>query len=700
MSDEPPTLDAEWRGRIRRDPAEAMVRDLDVSVRQILLALSRGAAADQLLGDHPGLVLEDIRACLAYAAWVCGPQSADLAAAEAQTLPPADANAEAQTQAPAVPGQQLPTTAPTASTARGSAIQIPGYEILEELGRGGMGVVYKARSVRLERVVALKMILAGEYAGADMLERFQREAKAAAQLPHPGIVQVYEVGEHDGRPYIVQEFVVGGSLAARLDKKPWPAAKAAGLVEAMARALQAAHDHGIIHRDLKPENVLLTEDGQPKIADFGLAKRMDATDGKTRTGAILGTPSYMAPEQAAGRTSEIGPATDVYALGAILYRLLTGRPPFYGRTVLDVLARVMEQEPASVRGLNPLAPRDLETVALKCLRKNPAARYASAAELAGDLRRFMDGEAIFARRIGLSERLARWVRRRPGAAVARAVSALVFLGMAVALDPLIGTALLATGAVVFAAGARVRIMPFAMALPLAGAIAVVVWFNVVPRLQPDPPLKAFNPLQAHTAAETVQFVTTAQELSWAVDPYGEPYYTLSGRKWTYTQLLGAACVAALLTALAVGVLLTERLWIAAVGIVAFLAAPLLGGLGGLGIQFLSRALGYRDAAEGFPFVEMHYPGILLIGAVLGLVAAGIVRLAWRLSGGDFFDAAAGAAIGAVLGLIAGGLIADMAHLRSSLADMVCFGAFGMAGTGGGACLGAILGRKPRREAAR
>ena len=269
------------------------------------------------------------------------------------------------------------------------------------------------------------MILAGEFAGAEMFERFQREAKAAARLPHAGIVQVYEVGEHDGRPYIVQEFVAGGSLAARLDEKPWPAAKAAELMEALARAVQTAHDHGIIHRDLKPENVLLTEDGQPKIADFGLAKRMDAEDGKTRTGAIMGTPSYMAPEQAGGRTKEMGPATDVYALGAILYRLLTGRPPFQGADMLSVLAQVLEQEPEPLRSINPKVPRNLETVALKCLAKEPKRRYASAEALADDLRRFVDGEPIRARRLNAGERFRRFVTKRPGATLTRALATLL-----------------------------------------------------------------------------------------------------------------------------------------------------------------------------------------------------------------------------------------------------------------------------------
>ena len=342
------------------------------------------------------------------------PPPTEPVAAESQTIapsaPPVQREAaENETVAPPVLSpDQVPTIAPAAPVLSSAAVHIPGYEILEELGRGGMGVVYKARAERLDRVVALKMILAAEFADTDMLERFQREAKAAAQLPHAGVVQVYEVGEHDGRPYIVQEFVTGGSLASWLDDRPWSAKQAAELVEAMARAVQAAHDHGVIHRDLKPENVLMTEDGRPKIADFGLAKRMDAADGKTRTGAILGTPSYMAPEQAGGRSKEIGPAADVYALGAILYRLLAGQPPFQGGDILSMLAQVLEQEPEPVRRLNPKAPRDLETIALKCLAKAPKGRYASSKELANDLRRFLDGEPIRARPPRGWERWERW----------------------------------------------------------------------------------------------------------------------------------------------------------------------------------------------------------------------------------------------------------------------------------------------------
>jgi serine/threonine-protein kinase len=211
---------------------------------------------------------------------------------------------------------------------------VPGYEILGELGRGGMGVVYRARQAGLGRVVALKMILTGGHAGEDERARLRAEAEAVARLSHPNIVQIFEVGEHDGLPFLALEFVAGGGLDCGLDGTPWPARRAAVLAETLARAVHAAHVGGVVHRDLKPANVLLTADGAPKVADFGLAKRLDGGPARTRTGAVLGTPSYMAPEEAGG-SKQVGPAADVYAVGAILYELLTGRPPFRGETPLD-----------------------------------------------------------------------------------------------------------------------------------------------------------------------------------------------------------------------------------------------------------------------------------------------------------------------------------------------------------------------------
>jgi serine/threonine protein kinase/tetratricopeptide (TPR) repeat protein len=311
--------------------------------------------------------------------------------------------------------------------------EVPGYEILSVLGRGGMGVVYKARQTRPHRVVALKVIRAGEHAGPEELARFRREAEAAALLQHPHIVHVYEVGEHGGCPYFSLEYVEGGSLDKALDGTPQGAETAARLVEALARATDYAHQRGVIHRDLKPANVLLqpkpksereavpapadfefrVSDFKPKVTDFGLAKRLDVEGAQTRTGVVLGTPSYMAPEQAAGLAKEVGPAADVYALGAILYEMLTGRPPFKATTVLETLEQVRSHEPVPPRRLQPKVARDLETVCLKALVKTPAGRYPTAAALADDLGRFLRGEPIRARPVGRIERLGRWCRRNP-----------------------------------------------------------------------------------------------------------------------------------------------------------------------------------------------------------------------------------------------------------------------------------------------
>jgi WD40 repeat protein len=305
---------------------------------------------------------------------------------------------------------------------------VPGYEVLGELGRGGMGVVYKARQVALNRVVALKMILAGAHAAEQDRARFRAEAEAIARLQHPGIVQVHEVGQHDGCPFFSLDYCPGGTLAERLAGKPLPPRDAAALVEALARAVHYAHDHGVVHRDLKPSNVLLAADGSPRITDFGLAKTLDAGSGHTRTGSVLGTPSYMAPEQAAGKTKELGPLVDVYALGALLYECITGRPPFQGPTPLDTIAQVLHDEPAAPRSLQPGVPRDLETVCLRCLEKEPARRYASAQALADDLRRYLDGEPVAARPAGALERAVKWARRRPGVAALLAALTLISLG--------------------------------------------------------------------------------------------------------------------------------------------------------------------------------------------------------------------------------------------------------------------------------
>lgn len=287
--------------------------------------------------------------------------------------------------------------------------QVAGYEILEVLGHGGMGVVYKAKQLGLNRLVALKMVLAGASASPLELARFRAEAEAVAQLQHPNIVQIYEIGEQGGCPFLALEYVVGGSLAAHLDGTPVPPRQAAELVLALSRAVQHAHETGIVHRDLKPANVLLQPDGTPKITDFGLAKRAESDHARTQTGTILGSPSYMAPEQAAGRTSDIGPATDIYALGVILYELLTGRPPFKGASLLETIEQVRENDPVPPRFLQPKTPRDLETICLKCLEKAPRRRYATAADLAADLRAFLHDEPINAQSLTFFDQVSRTI---------------------------------------------------------------------------------------------------------------------------------------------------------------------------------------------------------------------------------------------------------------------------------------------------
>jgi tetratricopeptide (TPR) repeat protein/tRNA A-37 threonylcarbamoyl transferase component Bud32 len=285
-----------------------------------------------------------------------------------------------------------------------------------------MGVVYKARQLKANRPVALKMILAGTYASDTERQRFQAEAEAVARLGHPNIVQVYEVGEHDGLPFFSLEFCAGGALDRKLAGTPLSAAAAARLAVLLAQAVQAAHEKNIVHRDLKPANVLLTGDGTPKVTDFGLAKQLDAEGTEqTRSGVVMGTPAYMAPEQAAGRTREIGPLADVYSLGAILYELLTGRPPFKGASVVELLEQVRSSEPLPPSRLTRKLPRELETICLKCLQKEPGRRYGSARELADDLQRYLNNEPILARPASTGERLRKWARRRPAQAVAVAL---------------------------------------------------------------------------------------------------------------------------------------------------------------------------------------------------------------------------------------------------------------------------------------
>jgi serine/threonine protein kinase len=385
-----------------------------------------------LCGDHPEL-LPQLQQCVNALLSIKRsrkvgdrlPSSEDLTGLSAQLHPPgasspssAVATVPPQTTGPLDPATgdpyatrrtALPPSVPCLAELQGWATP-SGYEILGELGRGGMGVVYQARQIKANRVVALKMILSSHHAAPADKARFQIEAEAIARLQHPHIVQLHEVGEVDGQPFFSLEFCPGGSLEKKLRGTPLSPAEAAALVETLARAMHTAHTKGIVHRDLKPANVLLGEDGTPKISDFGLAKKLGEA-GQTASGAVIGTPSYMAPEQAGGKIREMGPATDVYALGAILYECLTGRPPFRAATSLDTLVQVVTEDPVAPTRLQSTVPRDLETICLKCLQKAPAQRYPSAEALADDLRRFQAGQPIQARPPSLLRILWLWSRR-------------------------------------------------------------------------------------------------------------------------------------------------------------------------------------------------------------------------------------------------------------------------------------------------
>ncbi len=273
-------------------------------------------------------------------------------------------------------------------------LRIGDYTVLEEVGRGGMGIIFKARHNTLGRIVALKLIRAGELADDEQIRRFQAEAQAAAQLDHPGIITVYETGRHGPHHFMAMAFVEGRSLNHRLAQWAFPPPEAARCIQRAAEAVQYAHDRDIIHRDIKPQNILYGEDGQPRIADFGLAKKQHADHSLTATGAVLGTPAYMPPEQASGKMESVGKPADIYSLGATLYFLLTGKPPFEANNVVDLLMKVLDDEPVVPREINPNVPRDLEAICLKCMSKQPESRYESAAALAEDLRRFQDGETI------------------------------------------------------------------------------------------------------------------------------------------------------------------------------------------------------------------------------------------------------------------------------------------------------------------
>jgi serine/threonine protein kinase len=334
-----------------------------------------------------------------------------------KTLPPRSA-----------PDDSVIPIAPETSGDPAAAIppEIPGHTILDVLGRGGMGVVYKARDVRRNRFVAIKMILVGSHAGQLELARFRTESQAIARLEHPNIVKLYETGESGGRPYFSLEFVERGSLADQLDGTPWPARKAARLMRTLARAVHHAHERDVIHRDLKPANVLLAADGTPKITDFGLARQLDTSGCHTPSDAVLGTPSYMAPEQA-GQAKHVGPAADIYALGAILYELLTGRRLFDGSTTLDIVMQIISGDPVPPRALRPELSVAIENICLKCLQKDPCRRYSSALALANDLRRFLADEPVRARKRAPWDGALKWARDNPILAGLMAVIVLLFL---------------------------------------------------------------------------------------------------------------------------------------------------------------------------------------------------------------------------------------------------------------------------------
>jgi WD40 repeat protein len=415
---------------LQRYPQLLANRDLVLAlVLQEVLLLRQGGeqpSTEELVARFPDLA-EDLRGPLSLEQFLLSsvPTAVGRAApaSEQATVPP---QLPKQPTGPHANTAEAPTRPGTAANEDNGPplASVPGYRVLGVLGKGGMGIVYRAEQTALRRTVALKMILHGDYAGAEERRRFHGEAEAVAQLQHANIVQVYEVGEHKGLPYFSLEFCSGGSLADKLDGTPWEPKRAAALVQTLAQAMHAAHQAGLVHRDLKPGNVLLTADGTPKITDFGLVKRLDV-QGHTQTGAVVGTPSYMAPEQAGGKHKAVGPAADVYALGAILYELLTGRPPFKAATAMDTVLQVLSEEAVPVRRLQPKVPKDIETICHKCLEKEPGKRYASAAGLAEDLGRFMSGEPVQARPVGPVGRLVKWTRRRP--AVAALLAAVVLL---------------------------------------------------------------------------------------------------------------------------------------------------------------------------------------------------------------------------------------------------------------------------------
>ncbi|HEV3260190.1 MAG TPA: serine/threonine-protein kinase, partial [Gemmataceae bacterium] len=402
------------------DPNDVIERErrLDDILTAYLKAVDAGEAPDRqgLLASHPDLAAE-------LSAFFTEQDHFDRLAEPLQSVArAARAEALAAARTPWPSGKMTITLSATGARSLGD------YELLEEIGCGGMGVVYKARQKSLNRLVALKLIRLGRGAPDADRQRFRVEVLATASLDHPHIVPIHEVGEFDGQPYFSMKLIEGGSLSRAASSGQWGVGSKDGqravarLVAAVARAVHHAHQRGILHRDLKPSNILLDQEGKPHVTDFGLAKQVEADGSLTQSGVIMGTPGYMAPEQASGKKGAVTTATDVYGLGAVLYALLAGRPPFQGDEVLEVLEQVRGREPEPPSRSNPAVDRDLETICLKCLQKEPPRRYGSAEALADDVERWLAGEPIQARPIGRTARAWRWCRRNPVVAGLTALS--------------------------------------------------------------------------------------------------------------------------------------------------------------------------------------------------------------------------------------------------------------------------------------
>eukprot|EP00913_Durusdinium_trenchii_P023410 g21988.t1 len=392
-----------------RDELEQLLAKLDSDLLREIAILRMGGETVESISNRTGIAVRS------YAELIDEVQSATSLGVE--TLIRSEDDSEGETAIWPLPeepdeAEKLADNAVDTESSNGQHF-INEYELLDELGRGGMGIVYRARHRKLDRVVALKTIRSGRLADREEVERFHIEARAAAQLDHPNIVQIYEVGEQGDLHYFTMRMVEGDSLADRLKDNPLEPREAASIIRSIANGIDYAHERGIVHRDLKPANILLERNGEPQITDFGLAKNLSGDSGMTMTGQVMGTPGFMPPEQARGAVAEIGPQSDVYSLGAILYAALSGRAPFQAATPLDVLKQVVEREPVAVRQLNPLIDKDLDTICHKCLQKEPAKRYESAGVLADDLERYLNHEPISARPISVPARMVRWCRRNP-----------------------------------------------------------------------------------------------------------------------------------------------------------------------------------------------------------------------------------------------------------------------------------------------